>query len=362
MAGAGFCVPLTQPRTAPRRSCRWYRQRRRRRWSDACRCPRARLGAEMARVLGRLEALVERWGRLCRVRVARIAISSDVAAIDGGSSWCTRYANHACGRLSPGDRWIRGVAEARGAGDRHVVEFRWAVPRGSRPGASGAVTLRAGTGVRSKWRSPSSTRCRPLSAIAGPTASCRKVEHGAGPRLQCRSTADGRLPAALRPLRGRRTPALHPRDERQHRRCPVRRRKQALPRRHRIAHHLGVSAFATHAVVDRRSIVPVGDDIHDDVAALLGCAVLIGGGAALNVRPPRTGDTVAVIGLGGVGMTALMVAVAAANCRSSLSTHGRRNSSRPANWELPGTHRRGRPPKQAWRQTSSWRPPAIPWP
>ncbi|MFJ6423929.1 alcohol dehydrogenase catalytic domain-containing protein [Streptomyces hydrogenans] len=82
-----------------------------------------------------------------------------------------------------------------------------------------------------------------------------------------------------------------------------------------IAHHLGVSAFATHAVVDRRSIVPVGDDVPADVAALLGCAVLTGGGAVLNVRPPRDGDTVAVIGLGGVGMAALMVAVAAADCR-----------------------------------------------
>ncbi|MET9851640.1 alcohol dehydrogenase catalytic domain-containing protein [Streptomyces sp. NPDC006450] len=82
-----------------------------------------------------------------------------------------------------------------------------------------------------------------------------------------------------------------------------------------IAHHLGVSAFATHAVVDRRSIVPVGDDVPAGVAALLGCAVLTGGGAVPNVRPPRDGDTVAVIGLGGVGMAAPMVAVAAADCR-----------------------------------------------
>ncbi|WP_328907671.1 hypothetical protein OG230_34365 [Streptomyces sp. NBC_00234] len=68
-------------------------------------------------------------------------------------------------------------------------------------------------------------------------------------------------------------------------------------------------------MVDRRSIVPVGDDIPADVAALLGCAVLVGPGAVLTVRPPRTGITVAVIGLGGVGVAALMVAVAAANCR-----------------------------------------------
>ena len=65
----------------------------------------------------------------------------------------------------------------------------------------------------------------------------------------------------------------------------------------------------THAVVDRHSIVPIGDDVPPDVAAVLGCAVLTGGGAILNVAPPQPGDTVIVVGLGGVGMAALITAL-----------------------------------------------------
>lgn len=77
-----------------------------------------------------------------------------------------------------------------------------------------------------------------------------------------------------------------------------------------IHHHLGVSAFATAAVVDRRSVVRVDADVPSDVAALLGCAILTGGGAVLNVDPPQPGTVVFVVGLGGVGMAALLVALA----------------------------------------------------
>ncbi len=75
-----------------------------------------------------------------------------------------------------------------------------------------------------------------------------------------------------------------------------------------VHHHLGVSAFADHAVVDRRSVVPVPLDVPAEVAALLGCAVLTGGGAVLNAARPEPGATVMVVGLGGVGMAALLVA------------------------------------------------------
>lgn len=77
-----------------------------------------------------------------------------------------------------------------------------------------------------------------------------------------------------------------------------------------VHHHLGVSAFATHAVVDTRSVVAVEDDVPPDVAAVLGCAVLTGGGALLNAAPPEPGQSVMVVGLGGVGMAALLTAVA----------------------------------------------------
>jgi alcohol dehydrogenase len=77
-----------------------------------------------------------------------------------------------------------------------------------------------------------------------------------------------------------------------------------------VHHHLGVSAFATHAVVDTRSVVAVEDDVPPDVAAVLGCAVLTGGGALLNAAPPQPGQSVMVVGLGGVGMAALLTAIA----------------------------------------------------
>ncbi|NLG55060.1 MAG: alcohol dehydrogenase catalytic domain-containing protein [Rhodococcus sp.] len=76
-----------------------------------------------------------------------------------------------------------------------------------------------------------------------------------------------------------------------------------------VHHHLGVSGFATHAVVDHRSVVRVGADVPPDVAAVLGCAVLTGGGAVINAGAPREGDAVMVIGLGGVGMAAILTAV-----------------------------------------------------
>ncbi len=75
-----------------------------------------------------------------------------------------------------------------------------------------------------------------------------------------------------------------------------------------VHHHLGVSAFADHCVVSRASVVRVDPDVPADVAALLGCAVLTGGGAVMNAGRPRPGDTVMVVGLGGVGLAAVLVA------------------------------------------------------
>lgn len=76
-----------------------------------------------------------------------------------------------------------------------------------------------------------------------------------------------------------------------------------------VHHHLGVSGFATHAVLHRASVVPVDDDVPPEVAAVLGCAVLTGGGAVLNAGRPGPDDDVVVVGLGGVGMAALLVAL-----------------------------------------------------
>jgi len=77
-----------------------------------------------------------------------------------------------------------------------------------------------------------------------------------------------------------------------------------------VYHHLGVSGFATHAVVDRRSVVPVPQDLPREIAAVLACAVLTGGGAVVNAGRPQPGDDIVVVGLGGVGMAAVLTAAA----------------------------------------------------
>jgi alcohol dehydrogenase len=77
-----------------------------------------------------------------------------------------------------------------------------------------------------------------------------------------------------------------------------------------VNHHLGCSAFAEHAVVSRRSLVKIDPALPFDEAALFGCAVLTGVGAVVNTAQVRAGQSVAVIGLGGVGLAALIGAVA----------------------------------------------------
>jgi alcohol dehydrogenase len=82
-----------------------------------------------------------------------------------------------------------------------------------------------------------------------------------------------------------------------------------------IHHHLGVSAFAEHAVVSRNSLVKIDKSLAWDIAALFGCAVLTGVGAVINTANVRAGSTVAVVGLGGVGLNAVLGAVLAGAAR-----------------------------------------------
>lgn len=77
-----------------------------------------------------------------------------------------------------------------------------------------------------------------------------------------------------------------------------------------LNHHIGVSCFADHAVVSRRSCVKVETDLDFTELALFGCAVLTGAGAVINTAKVRAGNSVAIVGLGGVGFAALLAAVA----------------------------------------------------
>ena len=82
-----------------------------------------------------------------------------------------------------------------------------------------------------------------------------------------------------------------------------------------INHHLGVSAFSEYAVVSRNSIIKISKDIPFEKAALFGCAVITGVGAVVNTASIKLGSTVAVVGLGGVGLSALLGAIAAGASR-----------------------------------------------
>lgn len=79
----------------------------------------------------------------------------------------------------------------------------------------------------------------------------------------------------------------------------------------KINHHLGVSAFSEYAVVSRNSLIKVDKDISFEKVALFGCAVITGVGAIINTANIKLGSTVAVVGLGGVGLSALIGAIAA---------------------------------------------------
>lgn len=78
-----------------------------------------------------------------------------------------------------------------------------------------------------------------------------------------------------------------------------------------VNHHLGCSAFATHATISRNSAIKIDPELPLTEAALFGCAVLTGVGAVVNTAQVRAGSTVAVIGLGGVGLASVLGAVAA---------------------------------------------------
>jgi len=78
-----------------------------------------------------------------------------------------------------------------------------------------------------------------------------------------------------------------------------------------VYHYSFLSTFAEACVVPERSCVPIPEEVPFDVAALVGCAVTTGVGAVWRTAGVRPGDRVAVIGCGGVGLSALMAAVAA---------------------------------------------------
>lgn len=73
----------------------------------------------------------------------------------------------------------------------------------------------------------------------------------------------------------------------------------------RINHYLGVSSFAEYAVVPESGAIPIRKDVPLEGAALVGCCVPTGVGAAINTARVKAGSTVAVFGCGGVGLNVI---------------------------------------------------------
>jgi Zn-dependent alcohol dehydrogenase len=75
-----------------------------------------------------------------------------------------------------------------------------------------------------------------------------------------------------------------------------------------LYHYSGISSFAQYSVGMSNSFVKIDESIPLDVAAMFGCAVVTGAGAVFNSARVRSGQNVAVIGLGGVGLNVVMAA------------------------------------------------------
>lgn len=78
-----------------------------------------------------------------------------------------------------------------------------------------------------------------------------------------------------------------------------------------LNHHLGVAAFSQFTVAAQESLIPIPKDIPLEKAALFGCAIATGVGAVVNTAKVEEGASVAIFGLGGVGLATVMGAVLA---------------------------------------------------
>jgi S-(hydroxymethyl)glutathione dehydrogenase/alcohol dehydrogenase len=178
----------------------------------------------------------------------------------------------------PGEIRVRMVASGVCHSDLHVVDGDWARPTDVVLGHEGAGIVEAlGTGVTTPaigdlvvlvWTAP-----------CGTCPACRRGE----PWLCATPRGGGhrRDAAQVRVHRGDGSP---------------------------LGVYSGVGTHATHQVVDAAAAIAVDPRTPHDVAALLGCAATTGIGAVRNTAGVRAGESVVVIGLGGVGLSAVMAA------------------------------------------------------
>ena len=99
-----------------------------------------------------------------------------------------------------------------------------------------------------------------------------------------------------------------------------------------LKHMLSAATMAEHAVVDEAGIVPIPDGVPFEVAAVIGCAVATGVGAVINTAKALPGVPAAVIGCGGVGLSALLGCKLAGCTRLSPWTCWTRSWNSPGHW------------------------------
>ncbi len=180
----------------------------------------------------------------------------------------------------PGEVLVRMVAAGVCHSDVGQADGEWAFPLPAVLGHEGAAIVETlGPGVAG---------LEPGQAVVLSLApGCRACPHCvAGRPIRCqralRAMTDGELVTGSSPLRGAGGS---------------------------IATYSLLACFAGHAVIAARSAVPLPAGVPAEIAALIGCAVLTGFGAVVETLAVAAGTRGAVIGLGGVGMSALQAAL-----------------------------------------------------
>lgn len=102
-----------------------------------------------------------------------------------------------------------------------------------------------------------------------------------------------------------------------------------------IYHYMGTSTFSEYTVVAEISLAKVNPQAPLDKVCLLGCGVTTGIGAVHNTAKVKEGDTVAVFGLGGIGLAVIQGAVQAKAGRILAVDTNPENSPSPKKWAPP---------------------------
>ncbi len=167
----------------------------------------------------------------------------------------------------------------------HVVDGEWQRPSPLVLGHEGAAIVEElGDGVAERFPDlrPGALVVLAWTAPCGSCASCRR-----GESWLCSRPIGG----------GHRLAPEHVRL----------RRRDGSP----VGAYCGIGTFATRQVVAAEAAIPIDPRTPPEVAALIGCAVTTGVGAVLETASVRRGESVAIVGLGGVGLSAVLGAVLA---------------------------------------------------